>query len=130
MADESRRRVPPVNSHLKSSRYQFAAQMVRHRPAHRPPGVDVEDEGQAEEAFIRGQIRNVRRPQTIGRSGDEVPLHKVWGRNSESRSWRVVGFLLRSRMQPLSPSFRISRATRLRLLRTPKALSSAWTLLG
>src|SRR4051812_13478528 len=61
MVDESRRRVPPVNSHLKSSRYQFTAQIVCHRLAHHPPGVDVEDEGQVEEAFIRGQMCNVRR---------------------------------------------------------------------
>jgi hypothetical protein len=43
-------------------------------------------------------------------------------------SWRVVCFLLRPRMQPLSPSLRISLATRFLEQRTPRALSSAWTL--
>jgi hypothetical protein len=39
---------------------------------------------------------------------------------------RIVVLPLRRRTMPDSPAWRISRATRLRLMRTPRWRSSAW----
>src|SRR5215207_1155432 len=57
--------------------------MGGHRPAHHSPGVDIQNEGQVEETFIRVQIRYVRRPEPIWCWGSEVSLHQVWSGNSE-----------------------------------------------
>jgi len=66
--------------HLKGVDYELGAQMIRYTPSYDHPRVDVEDEGQVEEAPVRTQLRCDRRPKLVWGAGAEVPLHKIRSR--------------------------------------------------
>src|SRR5436309_1663731 len=120
--DQACLRLPAPDSHLQPVRDELAPQVSRHFPSDEPSGVSVQHKRQAEEAFLCFYVGNVRNPQAIGCYGGEVSADEI--RGGHAAPIRRVVRLLRPRMQPFSPAWRINLATRLRLQRMPTARSS------
>jgi hypothetical protein len=48
-----------------------------HRPAHDPPGPQIDDRGQVQPALTGAELGHVRSPQPVGARGVEVALNQV-----------------------------------------------------
>src|SRR6266700_6752720 len=64
--------------HPQGCQRQVSSQMIRHRPADDPSGVEVQDRGQIEPALISLDVGDVGQPNTVWRVGDEVAVKQVW----------------------------------------------------
>src|SRR5947209_1375797 len=122
---EPRSRFPTPDRHLKSIHDQLRSQVSCHRPTDEPPGVDIQHKRQIQEALLGIDVGNVSRPEPVGCCGGEVPADQILGAGTAACLLRLVVLFLRPRMQPWSPSLRISLATRFLPQRTPMDLSSA-----
>src|SRR4051812_44555736 len=124
MVDEALRWSAMLDRHHQRVLAQRTPQMVGHAPADDLAGRHVLDGGQVQPALISRHIRNVRQPDRVWAIGLEGALEKV--RGDAVAVPAVIGgrFLRRGGRMPFSL---MSRATRLRAMRTPRARSSAWT---
>src|SRR4051812_16259295 len=78
MMDKPRCWLPSPQCHLKNVDHQLCFEVSGHRPSDHSPGVDIEYEGQVEEALISSaQIRYVRRPVPVWSRCSEVPVHEI-----------------------------------------------------
>ena len=72
--------LPPPNGHPQGVHDEFGPKMRLHRPPDDPPGVDIEDEGQVQEAFLGGDICNVRYPDLVHLRGHGSSFYEVLAR--------------------------------------------------
>ena len=96
-----------------------------HLPAHDHPAEDVQDERDVGPAGVCADVGQVRDPELVRRSRDELPLDQVLGPLGlrAVADGGLAGLLPRDPAQALR---RISRSTVHLATRTPSRLSSAW----
>jgi len=77
VVDQSPARSPLPQRHLDGFDNQLRPQVFGHRPTNNPATIDIEYDGQIEEAHPGRHIRDVRDPEPIGSRGSKVPPHQV-----------------------------------------------------
>ena len=87
MVDQAGSGLPSPHGHLEGVDYELGPKMAFHRPPDDPARVDVEDEGQIQEAFPRGDVRDVCYPDLVYFRGREAALKKRPERISRSDGW-------------------------------------------
>ncbi len=78
--DEPGGRLPSPHVHPEGAHDDLGSQVALHRPSNDPTRVDVEDEGQVQEAFIRRDVCDVRDSHLVFARGLEVPFHEIFRR--------------------------------------------------
>ena len=69
--------VPGPSRHVERVHHERSRHRTRRLPAHQSAREHVDDEGHVDDAGPRGAIREIRHPELIGTSGDELTLHEV-----------------------------------------------------
>src|SRR5205085_9161398 len=79
--DQPRCRPPAPEGHLEGTDHQLRPQVTLHRPPDEPPGVNIEDERQVQEALLSVDVGDIRRPEFVWCCGGELPADQVLGGN-------------------------------------------------
>ena len=85
-----------VAAHLQCPDCQITLHPVAHRPADDTPGIQVEDHGEIEPAFLCSDIADVARPFLVRAIRREVTIQQIW-RDVEA----VIA--VSCRLEPLAP---------------------------
>jgi len=79
VVDDDTIRTLAGDGHLEGSGDELGVLVGRHRPAHDPPGEDIEDDRQEQEARPRGDVGDVGHPPLPRSRGGEVTFHEIRG---------------------------------------------------
>ena len=63
--------------HVQCLQHQFRPEVRCHRQSHDPAGKVIHHHGQGEENRPRGNVGDIRHPQSVWRGDKEVPLHQI-----------------------------------------------------
>src|SRR5215211_6723434 len=77
MMYESRGWFAPPYRHLQGVDHELGPHVGVHRPTDDPSRVGVQDEGQVEKALLRRYVGDVRQPDPVRTTGNEVPAKQV-----------------------------------------------------
>lgn len=122
-------RLPTLDGHPQGVHDDLRSEVILHRPTDHPTRVDIEDEGQIEEAFPRGDLGDIRHPDPVHLRGREAPLDRIFDRKiAPAPTGAPSSPAALPRVQPRSPAWRMSLSTRLREQRVPSVLEPTWTL--
>src|SRR5215217_7557381 len=88
MMHESCGWLAPPYRHLQGVDHEFRLHVRGHRPPDDLARVGIQDEGHVEEAFLRRYVGDVRQPDLIGLSGNELPAKQI---RCGSSPWVAAG---------------------------------------
>jgi hypothetical protein len=89
MVNETRTWLALTEGHLQRPQGQLSGHAIRHRPADNPARAQVQDAGQIEPAFQRGNVGDICQPLLVRPLGHEVSLQHV--RSDRVRSVALGG---------------------------------------